>query len=307
VNKQRLAAFVITYLRPQRLVATLRSIVAQSEPPQRILIIDNGEAAATNRALAQTGLLPVVEHHVMGQNLGPAGGAAYALAELLASEYEWIYWGDDDNPPESGDLFARLLALTDGEQGVVGGIGQRGFLFDWRRGEIVRYQDEELAGAVDVDLIAGGDQLLLRRRAVAASGLPDARLFWGWEDFGYCLELRRRGFRLLADGEGMLARRRRDGRLGRTWRRPLVPGMSLEEIGRFYYSTRNYLVLMRERLARPDLARREVCKVLLFCVTAWRRGPRFAYAFIASQLPAIVDAYRGRLGQTRPLPRNRAW
>ncbi|HEV8632606.1 MAG TPA: glycosyltransferase, partial [Thermoanaerobaculia bacterium] len=221
-----LAAFLITYRRPAVAAATLEAMLAQSLPPQRILVLDNG---------ATPDLAERVRHHA-GQgvsyvalegNLGPAGAAARGLRILAESDAQWIAWGDDDDPPMTGDTFARLVEMGNAYGDEVAAVGAVGSRWDWRRGEVQRLADEELGrGPIDVDVIAGSSQLLVRANTVRQHGVPDARLFFGFEEPEYCLRLGRAGRRLLVDGELAFAYRRQAGRLALPEHRSLIPAYS---------------------------------------------------------------------------------
>lgn len=292
-----LAAFVMTWHRPRVLRATLEALLAQTLPPERILVVDNGAEAETAAVAAAFG--QGVGYAAMPDNLGPAGAAAFGLERLAAEGHDWIYWGDDDNPPRTPDTLERLLALPTRDGGEkVGGVGAVGTRWDWRRGRFERLRDDELAGILEVDSIAGGQHLVLRRTAVESVGLPDARLFFGLEELDYCLRLRRAGWRLLVDGELMHTSRVLAGRLGVRVGASAVPRVPRAQLWRRYYSTRNYVFMMRSTFGRPDLARRETLKALYRSLAAWLRGPAYGAVFARLQLRALLDGYRGRLGRT---------
>ncbi|HEX6202370.1 MAG TPA: glycosyltransferase [Thermoanaerobaculia bacterium] len=296
----RLACFVITYQRPERLREILAAYAGQTRPPDHVLVVDNGDPGPTREAIAGCRGLSV-EHRPLGDNRGPAGAAAAALARLAGDGWEWMLWADDDDPPRFPDTLERLLRLAAAEDGPeLGGVGAVGARFDWRRGRIVRVSDEELAGgsAVAVDVVGGGHALMLHRRAVAAAGLPDERLFFGLEEIEYCLRVRRCGLRLLVDGQRMHEHRRMAGRLEHTVRRSALPGAVRSTLWRRYYTTRNYIFLMRETFGRPDLARREAGRAVVRAAAGFLRGPRYGLAFAPLQLAAVADGYRGRMGRT---------
>jgi len=293
----RFASFVTTFNRPERLRRTLEITLAQTRPPDLLLVIDNGDPGVAEPVVAEFPG-PRIAFHAMGENAGPAGAAAYGLERLAAEGFDWIGWGDDDTPPKTADAFERLLRLAAGGPDDLGGVGAVGARFDWRRGELVRLADADLAGVIEVDAIGGGLQLILRREAVRAVGLPDRRLFFGFEDPEYCLRLRRAGYRLWVDGELMRTYRESAGRMGLELRRAVTPAHSADRLWRRYYVTRNYIHVMRTEFGRPDLARREAARSVLRALTAWRRGPGYGLRFGRLQLRGVVDGYRGRLGRT---------
>lgn len=291
----RFGAFVITYRRPDALRRTLEALLGQTRPPDRVLVIDNGGGGA--RAVAAALGNGALETVVAGENLGPAGAAKMGFAHLAADGCEWIAWVDDDDPPQEHRAFERLLAVAESEGPDLAGAGAFGARWDWRRGRPVRLADDELAGTVEVDLLGGSAHPVFRAAAVEAAGLPDARLFFGLEEWSFSLRLRRAGFRLAVDGELMRRYRERAGRLGRRAVHAVLPPDPPSALWRRYYTTRNYIHLMRRTFERPDLAWRQVARTLVRCATAWGRGPKYGMRFTGLELRAVLDGLRGRLGR----------
>jgi GT2 family glycosyltransferase len=278
------------------LAQTLAALLAQSYPPAWIAVVDNGADAATAE-VCRAWPREVVTYLPMAENLGPAGGAAAGLQAAAAAGYDWIYWGDDDDPPRTRDTLARLAALAAGSGADVAAVGAVGAVWDWRRGAMVRLADSALHGVVEVDVIAGGSQLLVRRAVVLSAGTPNAGLFFGFEEPEYCLRLRRAGYRLLVDGELMRVYRTRAGRMNLAQARvPHLPDR--HALWREYYSTRNYIYAMRAEFGRPDLALRQSVRTVGKMGLAFGRGMRYGAAYARQQARGIVDGWRGRLGRT---------
>jgi GT2 family glycosyltransferase len=296
-NNVRFGAFVITLNRPHLLKRTLQLLLSQTRPPDHILVVDNGQSNETQSVVAAFSPA-LITYHAMSENVGPAGAAAYALDQLSRQGYEWIYWGDDDDPPSSSDTFERLLEVASSTGEDTGAVGAVGAMWDWAKGEIRRVPDESLTGIISVDLIAGNQQLILRREMVANVGLPDSRLFFGLEETEYCLRIRTAGYRLLVNGDMMREYRAKAGHLNWSPPRARLPRHSYDSIWRQYYSTRNHIFAMTRTFQRPQLARRELRKAVARTCCSWGRGPRYGLAFTKLQLRAIVDGYLGHMGRT---------
>ena len=292
----RLGAFVTTLNRPDVLKGTLDILQRQSRPPDHVLVVDNGASSDTREVVA--GFPPSwAAYHAMADNFGPAGAAAFALDRLSALGYDWIYCGDDDDPPESPDTIERLLMLAESAPPDTGGVGAVGARWDWVSGRMRRLPDEALTGMVNVDVVAGGQQLILRREMVMNVGVPDSRLFFGLDDLEYCLRIRRAGYRLFIDGELMQECRRRSRLVNRSTCRPLRPYYRQHTLWRRYYSTRNYIFAMKT-FERPDLARNELFKAIGRALLSFGHGPKFGCAFTVLQLRGVLDGYLGRMGRT---------
>ena len=293
----RLGGFVITYRRPQELARTLETLLGQTRPPESLLVVDNGSSQEAER-LVRTFSAQGVRYLEAGSNLGPSGAAALALERLIHEPWDWIYWGDDDDPPRTSDTLERLLGLVAAEESTrIGAVGAVGAPWDWTSGRLRRLADRELEGPLDVDVIAGGSQLILSRAAIRVVGRPTADFFFALEDLELCLRLRRSGYRVLVDGDLMRTYRECTGRLNLEQPRAFRPHEPLSAVWRQYYSTRNYIFMMRETFGRPELARRRAVRVLAKVLTAWTRGPRYGALYSFLQLRAITDGFLGRLGQ----------
>lgn len=293
----KLGAFVMTYRRPETLRDTLRRLLAQSRPPDEIRVLDNGSSQETLRMVRELedARLRYVD---LGDNLGPAGAAAAGLRWARQEDFEWTYWGDDDDPPQSEDTLERLLDFAArSSASPLAGVAAVGARWSWDRGVLVRLGDEELAGAIPVDAIGGNAQLLVARRALDVA-MPRPELFWGLEEIEYCLRLRQAGLELRVDGDLMYEYRQRAGRMRLELRKRWVSDLAPEQLWRHYYRTRNYIHLMRRTFDRPRLARREALKGVARALAAFSRGPRFGVRFATLQLRGVVDGYRDRLGRT---------
>jgi GT2 family glycosyltransferase len=294
----KFASFIITFNRPARLAEVLQQTLAQTRPPNMMLVVDNGEPAQS-RPVVEKFAAANVHYVTMGDNLGPAGAAAFALRRLVDEGYEWIGWGDDDTPPQAPDVFERLLALPNQvNDRQVGGMGAVGARFNWGTGQLQRLPNNALNGIVDVDSIGSGHQLITHRTVIERVGLPNPNLFFGFYDPEYCLRVRRAGFRLLIDGDLMRIYREKAGRIEYKARQSILPRNTYNNMWRRYYVTRNYIHMMRNTFDRPDLAQREALRAIGRCVMAWGRGPHYGAVFCRNQLRGIWDGYRGHLGRT---------
>ena len=179
----KFAGFIMTYERETILNDTIQAIFSQTLSPEKILIVDNSATHKTEE-LIKTLNNPKVIYHRVGYNSGPAGAAAIGLQILANEGYDWIYWGDDDDPPVFNTTFEILLktALTDLKCGCVGVVGQ---FFNRKSGFIKRVLDEQLQsqGTLEVDTIAGGMSKIVNGSMILnLSILPEEKLFFSFED-----------------------------------------------------------------------------------------------------------------------------
>lgn len=299
VDTMQTGAFVITFRRHAHLQAMLAALLAQTRPPDTILVVDNAADPAA-QAIAQGFPADVVRYTAMATNVGSAGGAAHGFQTLADEGYEWVYWGDDDDPPLTRDTFARLLAVAEQVADLpdVGGIAAVGHPFDWKQGVVSRLDDSALTGIPNVDVFSGNGQSFFRREAILTAGPTDARLFIDFEDTEISLRMRRQGYRLLVDGALMHQYRELTGRIG--YVRPAVAALpdEIRYLWRRYYVTRNYIYCMAYRFARPDLARRQTLRTLAKATRGWQKGPAYGRVYQTMLLRGVWDGWRGRMGRT---------
>lgn len=295
-NEKKLGAFIVTFNRPSVLKESIRLLLQQSTPPDIVLIVDNGEAENTRPVLEEFPDDKVIYRNT-GDNLGSAGGFAYGVKALYDLGYEWIYCGDDDNPPTILDTIERLLGIAQSASNI-GVVGATGTNWDWNKGEVRRLPDEILNGILEVEFIGQDQIFIVHRKVIEKVGLPNANLFFGYPDLEYSLRINQAGFRLLIDGKLMLECRKRYGRLNRKLTHSVVPRRSYNSIWRNYYTTRTYIFMMQHTFHRPDLARREALKAFGRSLFAWVKGPKYGAEFSLLQARGVWDGYRGRLGRT---------
>ena len=292
------AAFVITYNRAEILGNTLDALLSQTLPPEKIIVIDNASGDHTREVVQSKG--PTVLYQRLPINSGPAGGANAGLKWGLSQKYDWLYWGDDDDPPQDVDTFERLMNMAaEKEENPVGAVGEIGALWDWKQGRLIRLADDDLHGYLSVDFIAGGAQLILNMQAVNKIGLPNPDYFFGLEDFEYSLRLRLAGYSLLVDGDTHFRRREQNGNLGLMSRSRLQarrPGEPRTKAVRQYYSTRNYINMMRNVFQRPDLARNEVLKSCFRAGQFVGQNPKAGIQYAKWQIMGIAHGYLNKLG-----------
>jgi glycosyltransferase involved in cell wall biosynthesis len=293
----KLGIFYVTFNRPAILKNTIEKTLLQQRPPDTILIVDNANSSETASLAKQYSPRGVI-YKSTGSNLGSAGGTAYGVRWLYEEGYDWICSGDDDNPPLANDTFVRLLRILENGSSDIGGAGVVGARWNWKQGALVRFDDAELNGVMDVDFIGGNHLLTVSRQVVSKVGTPEPQLFFGYPDLEYCLRIRRSGYRLLVDTDLMKQYRAQFGRTGLTVNPSPVPRRSIHAAWRDYYTIRNYIYMMRRTFERKDLANKAALKSLVKCCASWTRGPAYGFTSTRFHLRGIWDGYHDHLGKT---------
>jgi GT2 family glycosyltransferase len=184
------AAFIITRNRPDTLISTISTVLSQTLPPECILIVDNSDCDDTRKRILTLNNEKLLYHSV-GYNAGPAGGAYWGLKLLFEKGYDWVIWIDDDDPPKFEDVFEKMFQIVDDNEspvlGMVGSVGER---FDFQKAKILRLNDHELTGYLDVDNISGNMFPLVSKRVFEKGILPSKEFFFGFEDLGFSLAVK---------------------------------------------------------------------------------------------------------------------
>jgi GT2 family glycosyltransferase len=233
-------------------------------------------------------------------NSGAAGGIAQGLRCVLdlASADDWVVLLDDDNPPQSDELFERLFtfALSEAGDPRVAAVGLTGARFDWRRGRLTRLADAALHGTLDVDYVGGNQFPMLRVGAVRDVGVFRGELFWGLDDLDFGLRLRRSGYRVLLSGELAHWARSFHGRLGIAQSSPSAS--MTRTTWRQYYTLRNLVDILRTNGRSLLAARVAMTRGVGKGIVHGARHPRDARPTMSLTWRAIRDGWRGRLGRS---------
>ena len=294
-NCLNFAAFIMTYQRVSTLEATINAILNQSNPPQKILIVDNDPDKSAEIVLSKFSGKPI-DYHAVGYNSGPAGAAKIGLEMLSIQGYKWIGWMDDDDPPIYNDTFEILLKrgdLTD-NCGCVGVVGQ---YFNKKSGLMVRVPDDELEGngVIAVDTIAGNMCKIINSDVCLKKKVyPDQSLFYGFEELDFDLRMQEAGYVLVVDKELYKRHRVKFNRIGLQVKR----GLKKDEnrIWRDYYSIRNSLIIQQKNKLFSALFI-TIMRSFFKIVSGFRYGVTYGNANARVILYAIIHFLMGKRGK----------
>jgi len=285
--------FIITYNRPQTLLATIHEVFAQTCPPSFLWVIDNSDSLETDHVIA-TLADPRIKYFRMNYNAGPAGAAAKGLELCTKAGAEWIFWGDDNDPPFRADCFERLLAIRNENHfaGILGSVGQ---FFDRKKGVIKRVQTRllEKKDWIEVDYVAGGMCMLVSAKVVKSGVLPDKDLFFGFEELDFCLKASRKGYAVVVDCKLFLEARRDAGRL--SFERPAYQKKKILE--REYYSVRN-LLYISDNLTLRSMRRKLLIKWIAKAFYGYRYGIGYGWKNMNLIFLAFRHYFTGVKGKT---------
>lgn len=267
----KFGAFIITYERESILKNTINKILNQTFPPEIIVIIDNSKTSKTEEFIESLHN-PKLLYYKVGYNSGPAGGARIGLKILAEEGYDWIYWGDDDDPPVFDTTF-EILIHTAVQVSNCGCVGVVGHFFNRRTGFMKRVPDSMLQteGILEVEAIAGGMYKIVSGKMIRECKIsPDEKLFFGFEELDFDLQIKKANYKLLVDKAFYWKHRVH-------FKRVSLPKKTLNQksdsaLAREYYSIRNiFYITIKNKLYSAFL--------ITFCYHFFKQLLRFKQNF----------------------------
>ncbi len=281
VDAPKVAGVVVTFNRPNGLVATINALRAQSHALDQIIVVNNG--GEVDGSISGRQDITVVEP---GENTGAAGGYALGLIAAVDAGFDWaMLVNDDDRPrPMAVEVLLDLAtrqATPSMAMGWVSLSGKEVATGAWLRHGLKYPVASQVEGAYQVDVATFGG-LLVPTEVVRDVGPPRADFFMMWEEYEFCLRARRAGWRIMVLPETLVDI---DG----------MPPGSRSRPWRGYYEARNSWIALREHgnfLDRLWLLVRNL-KYLLASLSAPDRAER-----VSVRCRGLADGIRGRTGRT---------
>jgi rhamnopyranosyl-N-acetylglucosaminyl-diphospho-decaprenol beta-1,3/1,4-galactofuranosyltransferase len=105
-TEDRIAVILVTFNRKHLLLESLRGVLRQSHPIERVFLIDNASTDGTEESLRAAGYLDQerIVYVRMPENTGGAGGFHEGLRLASATGFDWYWLLDDDVEPEKDSL-----------------------------------------------------------------------------------------------------------------------------------------------------------------------------------------------------------
>ena len=280
-------------------LSCLASLSRVAAPPFRTILVDNGSSDGTAAAVRER--YPAVEVIATGKNLGFPGGNNVGIRRALEAGADFVCLLNNDTEVDPAFLGEFLAAADRHPEGGI--FGARVCYLErprvvWSQGIRVR----RLSGRVltrhfnlpevrarsretEEDAVSAAC-LFARREVFERAGLMDERYFLCYEDIDLCLRARAAGFKVYAVPAARV-RHRVSASLGGEGSSTII-----------YYSTRNQLLLARERLPLPfPLASVRTVLIalynLLFALVTTRTPSRLG---LPTWRRGVRDYLRGRFG-----------
>jgi GT2 family glycosyltransferase len=296
----KFAAFIMTYERPNEVKLMIEKLMAQTLAPEKILVVDNSSSTLTADLVKGLGL-DNVEYVRVGYNSGPAGAAHVGLKRLSEEGYKWIYWGDDDDPPEKDNDFEEVFGVIEKAKArydKIGIVSKGAGKFNPYTARTSSYMNRELQkGIMETDLVPGNNVLLVNSDVIRQGVLPTKELFFGFEELDFCLQVRNASYKILFDADAFLKRRIEQVKGDPDYRWPGRKGGELDRIWRQYYSSRNMLKVLYKNGYWIALFF-NIGKTFLKSFYGFRYGRKYGSRNFKIQLLALVHFFSGTSGRT---------
>lgn len=279
-------AVIVTYNRSRMLRELLAALKAQSRPVDEIIVVDNASQDGTDAMIRKS--FPEATCLRLPENIGPAGGFAAGMQTAYEHGHDWVWVFNDDSFPELNALERCLKTVDslDTHQGIgilfpSDGIQYGAF---WRGRPVPAPRPiQRNSGPHEVDLVTFNGALVARR-AMEHVGTPHSDYFMMFEEWEYCIRLRKAGFMIVVLPEVLIHN--------------LAAGSSSTSSPpwRGYYQTRNHLAMVLERRSIEEcfwwLVRqiKFVIGTILYLDRKWER--------IRLRALGAWDGLRGRMGRT---------
>jgi GT2 family glycosyltransferase len=273
---------------------TINSLMSQTKPPQKILIIDN-DTELSAKSIVDSSSQFNLSYYATGINAGPAGGAYWGLKKLFEEGWEWVLWVDDDDPPSAPNQMETILSivLDYSEPFKIGILGASGVLYDYSKCLIKRISDHQLKGILKVDMVAGNQFPIVHRRVYEAGLLPDPNLFFGFEDLEFGLRVKQKGFEILVQGEEVERLRKHFKKFGKEKERGLKK--NINHLWREYYSVRTIAYILRNNNSYLT-AFQFVFRNLLKMIAGFKYGFSYGFRQTIYLFRGILDGLRRKMG-----------
>jgi hypothetical protein len=233
-------------------LSCLASLAKVSSPPFRIILVDNGSSDGTAAAVREK--YPAVEVIATGENLGFPGGNNVGIRRALAGRADYICLLNNDTEVDPAFLGEFLAAANRFPHGGIFGarvcylerpkiVWSQGIAVNRLTGRVLTRHFNAPEDAVPAETTearaVSAACMFVRREVFEKAGLMDERYFLCYEDVDLCLRAAAAGFTIHAVPAARV-RHRVSASMGGEGSATII-----------YYSTRNQLLLARERLPLP--------------------------------------------------------
>ena len=190
----KVAAVIVTFNRKDLLLETIRGVLAQSRPPEKIFLIDNASTDGTAEAVEQMADDGRLSYYRLDKNTGGAGGFSYGMQLAQAEGYDW-YWTMDDDVEPRRDALETMLKYTHISECINatkiftknGEVQYWEQYYDFATNRLIDLKNASFWNGKDwcATNVACFEGMLISERVVSKIGLPDPGYFIYQDDTVY--------------------------------------------------------------------------------------------------------------------------
>lgn len=216
---ETVAVVMVTYNRADLLARSLAALVAQTRPPDAVIVVDNASTDHTTDVL-DAATNPGLQRIHLEDNTGGAGGFHAGMSAAHEQGFDRIWLMDDDvlADPDCLEVLLRhdlpcLMAVREDREGRL--VEKSAVRFDLRNPARLKPKSASVESTygrrdampelVELQVVAF-EGFLVHRRVVDAIGLPDPTFFIFYDDAEYAIRARRAGFAIYAVRDARLVR-----------------------------------------------------------------------------------------------------
>lgn len=199
-----IAAVIVTYNRKSLLLEAVQSLINQSYPIKKIIVVDNHSTDESEEFINQNlndSDKAFVEYHFLNENLGGSAGFYEGVSFALKGKYDWVSLSDDDAIFDR-DYFANLMEIHEQHpeiKALSGGVWlpsghidgpHREYLKNEETFSVEEAPEEKYNGNFFYDIFSFCG-IVLSTDVIRKIGLPEKDYFIRFDDFEYALRTRK--------------------------------------------------------------------------------------------------------------------
>lgn len=296
-----LAAVIVTYNRKALLGNNIRMLLKQTQPFDRIFIVDNCSTDGTPEYLAEQGWMnedPFV-YVKTASNIGGAGGFYTGTKAAFDAGADWIVLMDDDGAPADEHTVAHLLRAAEcfyekNPKLFVNALVQQGDLLSFKMGS--KYTVAQALEAAEDGLLEGEanpfNGTLISRALAEEIGFPNPDFFIKGDEVNYKHRALDAGARVVTVADSRYIHPRPDTH------EKMVMGKKVpffvEAPWKEYYAARNFTYMYKQKGQYKAIAFELVFVKLLAIFTMKCKK----WATIRMLAKGVRDGWQGKLGAT---------
>jgi GT2 family glycosyltransferase len=286
-QESRVTALVVTFNRLALLKQCLSKLTGQTQPPDRILVIDNASTDGTTAWVFEWAAKSPVKARAitLAENTGGSGGFSEGLRIAIADGADWVWMMDDDAEPHL-DALEKLMRVAQDSGNVYGSLATYGAATSWLMTLLDTHPVITTTAVADIPARAEVQMLpflgfMIHRELVERIGLPDAGFFIAADDVEYCVCARQAGAKIFVAGESHIEHPKSHPYKVRFLGHELTC-LALPPWKR-YYDTRNRLLIARKHYGVKLLTQTIPGSFVRLFFATWKEQGKFRqlWAFIA--------------------------